>query len=347
MSLPRAKRDTLKLGVSVGISPRESLESWANFAAELEREGVDRIWLIDSQVSMKDVYVGLALAAMKTSELHLGTGVTNLVTRHPTVTANAITAIAEVSGGRALLGLGAGDSAVFGIGKSPSKMAEIESALRFFRTVFDGGEAEWDGRLFRLACPAQHVPIYVAASQERMCRLAGRLADGVILMGPAQVDVVTRQVDWILDSMRNAGRSRSDVDVCFMATTSLSDDPNQATGDVRAWATGQARLLADFKDLPSSLTPYRSELEAAKQAYDYAEHLSTHAGHRQLISDDLVRRLAVVGSPEECASRLEELFGAGVDTPIFPLMGAGRLERLKALKERLVPLLEKGARAWT
>lgn len=337
----------MKINVSLGISPRESLASWAGFAAELEREGVDRIWLIDSQVSMKDVYVGLALAAAKTRDLQLGTGVTNIVTRHPTVTANAINAIAELSGGRVVLGLGAGDSAVFGIGKSPSKMAEIEAALRFFRAVLDGGEAEWEGRPFRLASPALPVPIYVAASQERMCRLAGRFADGVILMGPAQVDIVTRQVGWVEEAVRGAGRSRSDVDVCFVATTSLSDDLNQAISDVRAWATGQARLLADFKDLPRSLLPHLGELEAAREAYDYGEHLSTHAGHRQLIGDDLVRMLAIVGPAGDCASRIDELFGAGLDTLIFPLMGGGRLERLRNLKEHLVPLIHREPQEWT
>jgi 5,10-methylenetetrahydromethanopterin reductase len=333
----------MKINVSVGISPRQSLESWAEFAAELEKAGVDRIWLIDSQVSMKDVYVGLTLAALHTSHLELGTGVTNLVTRHPSVTANAVAAIAELSAGRAVLGLGAGDSAVYGIGKSPSKIADVEAALLFFRAVLSGGEGEWQDQKLGLAYPGQRVKIYVAASQERMCQLAGRLADGVILMGPAQVDIVARQIEWIRDGIRLSHREQSEVDVCFMATTSVSSDQAEAVNDVRAWATGQARLLADFKELPPSLLAFRQELAAAKRAYDYAEHLSTHAGHSQLISDDLVRTLAVAGSAEECARRLSGLLTAGVGTLIFPLMGGGRLERLRVLRERLVPLLDQGA----
>src|SRR6266436_4509386 len=83
--------------VSAGISPRQSLESWSEFVAALEAEGVRRIWVIDSQLAMKDAYVGLAVAAMSTKRMGLGTGVTNAVTRHPTVTANAIAAIGEIS----------------------------------------------------------------------------------------------------------------------------------------------------------------------------------------------------------------------------------------------------------
>ncbi len=119
--------------VSVGISPRQSFESWAAFVAELERDGVRRVWVIDSQLAMKDVYAGLVVAALNTTRIGLGTGVTNAVTRHPTVTANAIAAVAEISHGRAILGLGAGDSALYGIGLKPQKVAEVEEAIGFFR----------------------------------------------------------------------------------------------------------------------------------------------------------------------------------------------------------------------
>ena len=81
--------------VSVGISPRQSFDSWATFMGELERDGVNRIWVIDSQLAMKDVYAGLVVAALNTTRVGLGTGVTNAVTRHPTVTANAIAAVDE------------------------------------------------------------------------------------------------------------------------------------------------------------------------------------------------------------------------------------------------------------
>src|SRR5439155_353699 len=93
--------------VSVGISPRQSFDSWAPFVAGLEAEGVRRVWVIDSQLAMKDVYAGLVVAALNTTRIGLGTGVTNAVTRHPTVTANAIAAVAEISHGRALLGIDA------------------------------------------------------------------------------------------------------------------------------------------------------------------------------------------------------------------------------------------------
>jgi 5,10-methylenetetrahydromethanopterin reductase len=292
--------------VSAGISPRQSFESWATFVRELEAEGVERLWVIDSQLAMKDVYAGLVVAAMSTSRIGLGTGVTNAVTRHPSVTANAIAALDEISRGRAILGLGAGDSALYGIGLAPQKVAEVAEAVTYFRAHLP-----------------KSVPVYLAVSRQRMCELAGRVADGAIVMGPAQPDMVRRQVGWI----RAAGR---EVEVAFIAPTSTD------IVDVRSWASTQARLMSQHGELPPSLERFRDEILASERSYDYSEHLSVHAEHSAAVSDDLVRALAVVGAAEECAERLRELRRCGVDTFIFPLAGRARAERWRRLKDQII-----------
>lgn len=291
--------------VSVGISPRQSFDSWAAFAAGLESEGANRIWVIDSQLAMKDVYAGLVVAALHTSRIGLGTGVTNAVTRHPTVTANAVKAVHEVSHGRAILGLGAGDSALYGVGLKPQKVAEVEEAISFFRGAID-----------------PTIPIYLAVSQHRMCTLAGRAADGAIVMGPAQPEMVAQQVAWI-----RTASSNPDLEIAFIAPTSVDIE------DVRSWASTQARLMTHHKDLPPSLERFRGEIEQSAEVYDYSKHLSPDASHSAAVSDELVRALAVVGSADECARRLLELRAAGVDTFIFPIAGRGRLERWKKLRD--------------
>lgn len=327
------------INISIGISPRESFRDWMSFVAELEREGASRIWLIDSQLAMKDVYAGLATAALETTHLELGTGVTNVLTRHPTVTANSIAAIAELSDGRAILGLGAGDSAVYGIGKRPSRLAEVEAAIRFFKEILGGRAANWEGKSFELGHAAPPVKVYLAVSQPRMCNLAGRLADGAIIMGPAQADLLSRQVEWVTGGIAEAGRGRSDVDIGFIATVSTAGESEAGLKDVRSWASAQARLLADVKDLPSSLTPFQAEIQKAKETYDYSQHLSTHAGHQGAVSDDLTRTLAIAGTPAECTARLTELRATGIDDFIFPLMGGGRLERLRILRDEILPAM--------
>lgn len=295
--------------VSVGISPRQSFDSWASFVRSLEAEGVERVWVIDSQLAMKDVYAGLVVAALNTSRIVLGTGVTNAVTRHPTVTANAIAAVAELSGGRAILGLGAGDSALYGIGLKPQKVAEVEEAIAFFRTHLEAT-----------------IPIYLAVSQQRMCELAGRAADGAIVMGPAQPDMVRRQVEWI----RSGGLHNKHFEIALIAPTSTDIE------DVRSWASTQARLLSHHKGLSPSLARFSDEIKRSVESYDYSEHLSTHADHSAAVSDELVRTLGVVGTADECAARLRELRSAGIDRFIFPLAGRGRIERWRRIRDQIL-----------
>ena len=327
----------MDLAVSIGISPRQTLSSWGDLAAALESEGVGQMWLIDSQLAMKDVYAGLLLAAQRTKKMGLGTGVTNTLTRHPTVTACAIAAVVEVAGGRVALGLGAGDSAVYGIGLRPSRIAEVDAAVRFFRGVLKGDEARWEGRAYRLPFAPGLVPIWIAASQRRMCTLAGRVADGVILMGPASETFVGRQVGWIEDGLREVGRTRGDVDIRLVVTASAGDDRARALDDVRSWASTEARLIAGFADLPAGLEQHRAELDRARAEYDYRQHLSTRAAHRFAVSDELTEALAVVGTPDQCAARIGGLMAAGVDGCIFPLLGGGRIERLRTLRDAVLP----------
>jgi 5,10-methylenetetrahydromethanopterin reductase len=279
---------------------------------------------------MKDVYAGLVVAALNTQRIGLGTGVTNAVTRHPTVTVNAIAAVAEISHGRAVLGLGAGDSALYGVGLKPQKVAEVEASIDFFKAVLSGEEGLLAGRRYRLPHVAATVPVYLAVSQERMCELAGRKADGAIVMGPAQPDMVRRQVGWIESGLKAAGRERGGFDIAFMATVAADVE------DVRSWASTQARLLTHYKELPESLSRFRDEIALSADSYDYAEHLSTRAAHSAAVSDELTRALAVVGTPEECVDRLRELWSIDVDTLIFPLAGQNRVDRWRKIRDEIL-----------
>src|SRR5262249_26535081 len=82
----------------------------------LEEMGFDVALIPDSQALAREVYVTLTACATNTNTITLGTGITNPLTRHPSVTASAIASLNDVSGGRALLGIGRGDSAVRKIG---------------------------------------------------------------------------------------------------------------------------------------------------------------------------------------------------------------------------------------
>jgi 5,10-methylenetetrahydromethanopterin reductase len=326
-------------GISMGASPRESLRQFGQMVAEIESYGFDAVWVVDFQLGLKDVYAALTMAALNTQRIILGTGVTNLTTRHPTVTANAITAIAELSHGRSALGLGAGATAVYAANRPRSSIEEMSRGVAMLRGLLSGKETEVDGQKVTLYTAQRHVPIYVSASQPRMLKLAAELADGVILMGAADADFCKWQLDYIYQGLDAAHRNRKDFVIDLIVTMSVDADEQKALRDVRAWATSQAKGLSRWKVRPPGWDRYTDEFTRANAAYKLEEHLSLHASHNDVVSDEFVRRIAIAGPTERCLARLKELAQLDIDRMSFALLSGGRSRRLQQLDEEILPHL--------
>jgi 5,10-methylenetetrahydromethanopterin reductase len=327
----------MRFGLSLGVSAREPLARAVEVLRQADAGGIDCAWVIDSQLIMKDAYVVLTLAAGATHHLRLGTGVTNPITRHLTVTANAAAALREASDGRFVLGLGAGDSAVYPLGRWPASLRTCREAIETIRTLLDGKEAGVDGRRLRLATAAGPVPIFLAASQPKMLGLAGQVADGVIVLGIADPDFTRQQIAIIREGAAAAGRLPGEPFVDLWVTVSVSADRAAALNDVRSWASTQARWIARWKTMPAVLQPFAGEIAAAAAAYDFGEHLSRRAGHRHTVSDGFTNAVAVAGPREECVARLRALAATGVDRITVTLLSGGRTERLRVLCEEVFP----------
>ena len=320
-----------RYGISLGVSPREPLSRTAELARAVEDRGFEALWYIDFQLGMKDVYSAMNLAALATERVRIGAGVTNLVTRHPTVTANATAALDELSGGRAVLGLGAGWSAVRGAGAAPSRLGDLRGGIDSFRRLFAGETVSLDGTEVRLATAVRPIPIYLAVSQPGMLRLAGETCDGAVLMGAADPEFCAWQLAYIAEGLERAGRRREELTVDLWVTMSVGDDEDRALDDVRAWATSQAATFHPWKRLPDAWERYRADFARAAGAYHLVDHLSLRAGHREVVSDDFVRSVALVGSLEACVERLRALWELDVDRITFALLSGGRERRLEEL----------------
>lgn len=322
-----------ELAVSLGWSRREPLERLSELVKESERRGVAAVSVIDSQIAMRDAVVLLSVLARETSSIRLGTGVTNLITRHESVVANTFATLEAVAPGRVFIGLGAGDSAVYAIGSSPQKLAELRKGVTNLRALLAGGEVTHSTGTFHLAgLPEQRIPILLAASQPRMLRLAGAVGDGVILMGPSQPDMLKTQIDHVEAGTLDAGRERGSVFRDLWVTMAV-DGERPGVDVVRSWASAQARWLSKWESIPESLKPFEEEATRAAAAYDFEGHLSVTAPHADVISDSFATALAIAGSPEECAARLTDLVAVGVDRVTVSLLPGGRERRLEELLE--------------
>ncbi|KQY54439.1 MULTISPECIES: LLM class flavin-dependent oxidoreductase [unclassified Nocardioides] len=324
-------------GLSMGVSPREPLTNVTDLAKEAEAKGFEAMWFIDFQLGMKDVYAAMNIAALATENMHIGSAVTNLLTRHPTVTANATVALDELSNGNAMLGLGAGWSAVYGAGGQPSKLGDLSAGIDEFRRLFTGEEQDLYGTKVKLATAGKQIPIYLAVSQPGMLRLSGEKCDGAILMGGADPEFVEWQLKYIYEGLEKAGRDRSEIVIDLVVTMSVDDDEEQALSDVRAWATSQAATFDVWKHMPPAWERFRPEFAAANSGYHLVEHLSRHAGHKQVVSDEFVKSVALAGTADQCVARLKDLCALDLDRITFALLSGGRKRRMEQLATDIIP----------
>lgn len=168
-------------GFMMALSPREAIGRFADLSREAERLGFETAWLADSQLYTKERLRRARARAERTATVRLGPGVTNPVTRHVTVTANALAALDEVSAGRAQLGSApatplSSRSAGARPGSPSCAMRSSRCARSRAARASTSAGAAWRSR--RAGPP---YPVLLAASQPRMLALAGPVADGAVV----------------------------------------------------------------------------------------------------------------------------------------------------------------------
>ncbi len=299
-------------------------------ATRAEQEGWDGITFTDSQNLVGDPFVAVALAAAATERLRFATGVTNAFTRHPAALANVAATVQEESGGRFVLGIGRGDTALFHLGRPPMPVARFVELTSQVQTYLAGGTVDCDGfpsRMVLLDRATQpKVPLDVAGSGPRVLEFAARTAERVTLAVGADPDRVRWALDVVATAATDAGRDPTDIDVGAYVTVGCHPD----AGTARAMVAGSVAAFAHFSAMPGStgagLADDDREVVAAVGArYDSRQHLSNHAPHADLPAG-FVDRFAVVGSPEHCIERLLELAALGIGRVVItgPGFGADR-----------------------
>lgn len=213
-------------------------DRFATDVAYAESLGWDYAFVPDSQLRRHDTYVLLAFAAKATSRIRLGPLLANPVTRHPSVTAGSIATVDQVSGGRAILGLGIGDTAVHLAGLKPARVATLEAAARLIRGLLhDEGVDVGAARPARLPYP-RPVPVWLAAAGPRALQAAGRVADGVFIRAGTHPAILHSAVASIREGARQAGRDPASIRLGLVVHTVLDDDPQRALLIGKSMAAG-------------------------------------------------------------------------------------------------------------
>lgn len=310
-----------------GVDPPSEFRG---MVAEIESLGFGQLWLTDSSLHARNCYAYLTLAAAASSRLLLGTAVTNPATRHPAITAAAAATVDEISGGRLTLGVGAGDRPLLALGLRPSPLATLESAIVAIRRLWRGEEVDIDAGEFSMRCAhlrfgaRPDIPVFLSASGPKTLELAGRAADGVILL----VGLFPEALDWAIGQVargaKGAGRPRPHVAV--FAYGAIDEDEEAALENARsiaAWFPQTAPHVCDLAGLPPEI------VTRVRDAYQGGEFQEAAAAARQL-PDSFVRKVALAGNGDRARGQIRAVLGAGADSVhVFPI-GSGRMNTVRA-----------------
>jgi 5,10-methylenetetrahydromethanopterin reductase len=308
----------LRLGLSLG-GYYTNVKNYVDCAARAESQGLDSLWVPDSQMIHRDVYECMALCAAKTERIRLGTGVTNPVTRDVTVSACAINTLNEISNGRALFGLGTGDSSVRRIGVPPMSTSKLTSYVKTLRDLCDGKAILLpNGENVSMRWSHRKVSIYLAATGEKMLELAGKIGDGVII-NVGTGDAALKQA---LENLRNGQNSRTlsrdpvISDLSFVCLAENRNDAIRAAKPYVLWYYRNARRLFEINSI--SLARLDSEFEQIDQKYVAQDHIHTDDWTAALsesssISDEMVDKFVIAGTPEDCVRKLKQKETFGVE----------------------------------
>ena len=284
--------------------------------AELADLGYTDVW--SAETAGTDAFTPLALAAQWAPTLRLGTAIAPVYTRGPATLAMTAATLAEVSGGRFVLGIGSSSPAIVqrwnGV-EFAEPFKRTRDTLRFLKAALDGEKVtrEYDTfavRGFKLErAPERPVPIMLAALRPGMLRLAGREADGAITnwLGADDVPRVREEL--------GEGELAARIFVC----------PTEDADAARALGR---MLISTYLTVPA-YAAFHEWLGrgGALRPMNEAWAAGDRRGAGALVPDEVVDQLVVHGSVDECRAHVARYAANGVDTPVIALLPTGADQR--------------------
>ncbi|HZR93991.1 MAG TPA: LLM class flavin-dependent oxidoreductase [Gaiellaceae bacterium] len=306
-----------------------------------EEAGYARAYLVEGQLLWRDVYVYMTHGLAATERIVFGTAVTNPRTRHYSVIASAHATLAELHPGRVVLGMGRGDNAVRTLGLKQVSTSQLREVAPKLRELMAGRAVDCDGTDIRIQWASEaigKVPVMLSASGPRTLRMAGAVADIVMLQVGVNPEAVKWAVDIVKAGAEEAGRDPGDVETTLYTAMWVSDDLDEARSQTRWAAACAANHVADvMRNVPDHGMPEALTRLAALRGdhYDYASHLDPSV-ERSEYPDEVIDDFAFNGPPERIVDMLRALAAVGLDE-VAPCYLNGRLDEMDVVGREIIP----------
>ena len=322
-------------------------ELTGRMAEAADRWGYDMIGIADTPGNAMDPWVAATIVARETRQARIALCVTNLSSRHPAVSAAAVSSLDLLAPGRIVLGLGAGHSGTRNLGLPSSDLGELNEGIGFIKSLISGepaslGEAE------------AHIPwargggrVFLAASGRKTLRLAGRIADGAFVNFGLGRENLEYSRGLVAEGAREDGRDAGKVEIWQIASLDCNRDgeaARQRAGAILAFMAGGYILSSD--DLAERGVPaeYHEPVRELRRRY------STRPGEADArlvddlgLFDYLAGRFAVYGTPDQCLDQLRAAEAAGLERVMFTVsVASDPAGTVELFGEHVLPAIRAG-----
>jgi 5,10-methylenetetrahydromethanopterin reductase len=310
-----------------------------------DRYGYDMVGVADTPGNAMDPWVAATLVAARTRRARVALCVTNLVTRHPAVSAASIASLDLVAPGRAVLGIGVGHSGTRNLGAPSLPPGELEAGVTFITALLRGEPASHRGAPAHLPWVKRASPVFLAASHPRSLRAAGAAADGVFINFGLAAENVQASEGTVIAAARQAGRDPAAVERWQIACLDCHEDGDAARRKVGAILAFVSAYVMGGGDLARRGVPprYHGPLQELRRRYSTRPGDADAALVAELgLFDYLSRRLAVCGTPEQCLDQVRAAEAAGVRRLMLTVsLATDPVRTVRLFGERVLPALRR------
>lgn len=326
------KNLNIHFGVDIGpfFNIATSFSSLVKVVVEIERFDFNSVWLPDHA---PDPLTTLSFIAANTRKIKLGTCVLIPDHRHPVLLARKLSAIDNLSRGRLILGLGAGEGKeLFGtpLSRPVARMLEM---IKILNELWEKSVVTYHGNFWTINdCslelkPLQkpHPPIWIGASGSRMLKITARYADG--WFGP---QLIPKRYEELLNKLhsnaREAGRKPEEILPAHLPFTSISHDHDIAL----KWLELHVKWFLVLASQPQGSLP---QILGYKEKWEKDEDVPLEA----------IEKCFIMGTPRECVEKLKEFVRSGVRYFVLAIHAPDKksyLESLELYAQKVLPIFK-------
>jgi len=343
-------RKEVKFGSLLPI-PTSPVDKLTRIATVNEEAGFNSIWAPDHLLfvppgTVPEAWTILTAVAMVTKSAMIGTCVTDSHRYHPAVLAQRLATVDQVSAGRVILGLGAGEAMnldPFGI-KRNRPVSKLIETVTIMRKLWTEEISSYKGEFWNLKeaflqiKPFQpRLPIYFGANSPRMLRLTGEMADGW-LPTPLSPELYKKRLRIVEEGAKKAGRSIDEIDTGVYLYTSIADkaeDAHKQLDMMKPMIVPYPPLLKESGydvDLPKEISSL-----SYPELIPTGEWIEKFARYRELIPMEAVVEFSITGTVEECIEKIEKFVKAGVRHFVLVNMGPNPRQVMEIYGKEIIP----------